>query len=440
MSVVAVAYSGGRDSTALLHATAAAAVDVPRLQVVALHVHHGLSSHADAWLAHAQATCLAMASRGWPVSLLSRHVSVPTDAGLSIESEARRLRHEALSDMARDAGADLLLLAHHRRDQAETFLLQALRGGGIAGLAAMPKDDWREGVRWVRPWLDHPREAVEAYVAEHGLQHIDDDSNGDRRFARNRLRLEVWPALVSAFPDAEAALAQSASRAADALLPLRAWQAESLQRWDASAAELGEPGALNAAALSALPDAERRQVLLAWLGQNGVGGGSWVERLSQEVPRALAGQGSARWPELGVSLYRGVLRCAPQSEAEPKDFVALPQVVLSIDRPGDWPVPGWRGCLRVEEVAQAGVDPERLRVGLSARSRTGGERFQMGPGRPARDLKRQFQAAGVPAWARSAPLFFAGEDLLFVPELGVDGRFQAAPGAPQWGLRWLPDV
>lgn len=440
MSVVAVAYSGGRDSTALLHATAAAAVEAPGLQVVALHVHHGLSAHADAWLAHAQATCLGMASRGWPVSLLSRHVAVPTEAGLSLEAEARRLRHAALADMAGEAGADLLLLAHHRRDQAETFLLQALRGGGVAGLAAMPKDDWRDGVRWVRPWLEHPREAIEAYVAAHGLQHIDDDSNGDRRFARNRLRLEVWPALVSAFPDAEAALAQSASRAADALLPLRAWQAESLHRWDASTAGLGEAGALNAVAWAGLADAERRQVLLAWLGQHGVGGASWVDRLSHEVPRALAGQGSARWPELGVSLYRGVLRCAPEAEAEPKALGVLPQVVLSIDRPGDWPVPGWHGCLRVEPVTHGGVDPACLREGLSARSRTGGERFQMGPGRPARDLKRQFQASGVPAWARSAPLFFVGDDLFFVPELGVNGRFQAPPGVPQWGLRWLPDV
>merc|ERR1739841_308703 len=119
--------------------------------------------------------------------------------------------------MARQAGADLLLLAHHRRDQAETLLLQALRGAGVAGLAAMPRQDWRDGVLWVRPWLDHPREAIEAYIAQHGLRHIDDDSNGDPRFARNRLRLQVWPALQAAFPQAKAALAASADRLADAL-------------------------------------------------------------------------------------------------------------------------------------------------------------------------------------------------------------------------------
>ncbi len=442
MLALAVAYSCGRDSTALLHATARTAAEVPGMHVFALHVHHGLSPQADAWLAHAEATCHQWAEQGLPVSLMSRRVSVPLDAGLSLEAEARRLRHEALADLAREAGVDLLLLAHHRRDQAETFLLQALRGGGVAGLASMPKDDWRDGVRWVRPWLDLPREALEAYALQHGLHFVDDESNGDRRFARNRLRLDVWPALLAAFPDAEAALAQSAARVADALPALRAWQADALQRWGGAA----EPGALNAVAWSALPDAERRQVLLAWLAQHGVGGASWVERLSHEVPRALAGQGSARWPELGVSLYRGVLRCVPDGDVagealgEPGGWAPRPEVVLSIDRPGDWPVPGWRGCLRIEVVSQGGVAPQHLQGGLQARARSGGEGFQMGAGRPVRDLKRQFQSAGVPAWARSAPLFFSGDSLVFVPGLGVDGRFQAPQGAPQWGLRWLPDA
>lgn len=438
MPALAVAYSCGRDSSALLHATARAAAEVPGMRVFALHVHHGLSPRADAWLAHAEATCHQWAVQGLPVSLLSRRVSVPHEAGLSLEAEARRLRHAALAEMAREAGVDLLLLAQHRRDQAETFLLQALRGAGVAGLASMPKDDWRDGVRWVRPWLDLPREAIERYVALHGLHFVDDDSNGDRRFARNRLRLDVWPALLAAFPDVEVALAQSAARVADALPALDAWQADALRRW----CDEAEPGALNAVAWSALPDGERRQVLLAWLARHGLGGATWVERLSREVPRALAGQGSARWPELGVSLYRGVLRCAPGGAAHGAldGLAPRPEVVLSIDRPGDWPMPGWRGCLRVEEVAQGGVAPQHLQGGLQARARSGGEGFQMGPGRPVRDLKRQFQSVGVPAWARSAPLFFSGESLVFVPGLGVDARFLAPAGAPQWGLRWLPDA
>src|SRR3989338_5485517 len=197
---VAVAFSGGRDSTALLHATAVAARDWPGATVVALHVHHGLSAQADGWpgaglaplLAprgwgakadgwqrHAEAACQVWAAEGLPVRLLCRRVRLNLSVGDSVEAVARAARYTALQEMAREAHADLLLLAHHRQDQAETLLLQALRGGGLAGLAGIPRDVIREGVRWVRPWLDHPRSAIEAYVAAHGLVYIDDDSNAD---------------------------------------------------------------------------------------------------------------------------------------------------------------------------------------------------------------------------------------------------------------------
>ncbi len=113
--------------------------------------------------------------------------------------------------MAIEGGVDLVLLGHHRRDQAETLLLQALRGGGVAALSAMPKSVRRDGVTWARPWLEQPREAIEAYLRRHRLRWIDDDSNDDDRFARNRLRRRVWPALADAFTDAEGALAAAAA-------------------------------------------------------------------------------------------------------------------------------------------------------------------------------------------------------------------------------------
>ena len=200
--VVAVAFSGGRDSTALLHATVAEAAPLG-LSVLALHVHHGLSANADAWLAHATALCRRWARRGLPVELVARRLDARPAAGESVEAWARRARYRALREMALARGVDLVLLAHHRRDQAETFLLQALRGGGVAALSAMPKVVRRDGITWARPWLEQPREAIDAYARRHRLRWIDDDSNDDDRFARNRLRLRVWPALVEAFADAE---------------------------------------------------------------------------------------------------------------------------------------------------------------------------------------------------------------------------------------------
>jgi tRNA(Ile)-lysidine synthase len=231
-SRVAVAFSGGRDSTALLYATACAAREQGGLEVVALHVHHGLSAHADAWLSHAQQQCDVWATQGLPVRLISRHVQLALKVGDSVEASARHARYAALADMAREADAEMILLAHHRRDQAETFLLQALRGAGISGLASMPADIDRDGLRWVRPWLTYPREAIEAYVAHHGLLHIEDDSNTNTRFARNRLRLDVWPALLQAFPHAEASLASSAARLADVLPGVEGWRAQLMpMRW-----------------------------------------------------------------------------------------------------------------------------------------------------------------------------------------------------------------
>src|SRR5690606_18940813 len=132
--------------------------------------------------------------------------------GDSIEAVARQARYEALAEMAQDTGCDTVLLAHHRQDQAETFLLQALRGAGAAGLAGMPPAATRLGVHWLRPWLHHPRQAIEAYVEAHGLSYVDDGSNDDVRYARNRLRHDVWPALQAAFPQAQAMLAVAASR------------------------------------------------------------------------------------------------------------------------------------------------------------------------------------------------------------------------------------
>lgn len=448
MPCVAVAYSGGRDSTALLHAVACAAREAG-LDVAALHVHHGLSVHADAWLDHAQATCDAWAAQGLPVRLLWRRVVVPQGAGLSLEAEARTLRHAALQDMAGEAEADLLLLAHHRRDQAETLLLQALRGGGVAGLAAMPRDDWRGGVRWVRPWLDHPREAIEAYVAQHGLSHVDDESNGDPRFARNRLRLLVWPALLAAFPRAEAALATSAERLADALEPLRDWQAQALD--DLALAD--DQAALDVPRWAAWSPARRREALRHWYAR--ASGrtlpSSWVMRLADELPHRQAaaeagqGPGAGVWPELGLSFYRGRLRwasglgvCEPPPRSPTGDAGegrGLRSARLAITGPGDWPLPAWGGVLRVEACTRAGVAPGRL-AAASLAWRAGGEQFQAGLLRPPRALKKQFQSLGVPAWERNAPLLWDGAQLLFVPGLGVDARAWAPEGQPQWALSW----
>ena len=423
---MAVAWSGGRDSTALLHATLIEALALGA-KVFALHVHHGLSPNADAWLAACEAQCIRWAKRGLPVVFVSTCVTASPAPGESVEAWARQARYRALRSMALANGASVVLLAHHRRDQAETFLLQALRGAGMAGLAGMPASVERDGISWQRPWLTKPREDIEAYVRRHRLKHIDDDSNGDRRFARNRLRLDVWPALAGAFDQAETSLATAAGWAHEARSAL-----DELAALDLS--PIANERGLQVAPWLALSNPRRSNALRAWLLAH-MGrpvAASLAERLLQELPAARG----ARWPTAGgeLRLYRGLLTFEAVAPT-PANATATRETLLSVTRAGRYDLPGWAGRLHAERTSGEGV-PLAWLARLELRPRVGAERFQSGLGRPARSLKKQYQSAGVPAWERAGPLLYSGGQLVFVPGLGLDARVLGLPGQALVRLRW----
>lgn len=428
---VAVAYSGGRDSTALLHATLVQAA-LLGVRVYALHVHHGLSPNADAWLAHCEAQCRKWHRSAGPVKFVALRLSGSPGRGESVEAWARTQRYAALASMAHAHNTPLVLLAHHRRDQAETFLLQALRGAGLAGLSAMPGATVRDGITWQRPWLDLPGEAISAYVRRHRLKHIDDDSNADAAFARNRLRLQVWPALQHAFEHADASLAASARWAQEAVLALDELAESDLGK------VVGTEGFVVRHWLALSPP-RRSNALRAWLKALGDASApsSLVTRLLVELPGAQ----SARWPfhASELRLHRGVLSlgvAAPEVEAA--DNVA-PESALSIARAGRVALPGWGGTLQVERVREGGV-PFAWLAHVELRPRAGGEQFQSAIGRPPRSLKKQFQEAGVAMWERAGPLVYSGGQLVFVPGLGLDARVIGLPGQALARLRWVANA
>ncbi|HWU85601.1 MAG TPA: tRNA lysidine(34) synthetase TilS [Rhodocyclaceae bacterium] len=199
---LSVGFSGGLDSTVLLHL---AARHLGRERLSAIHVHHGLSPQADAWAESCAAVC---AELGVPLQVVP--VSVPRDSPEGLEAAARRLRYAAFARCA----ADHVLLAHHADDQAETLLFNLLRGAGVRGAAGMQTT--HAGGRYLRPLLGSPRSELERYARVHGLRWIEDESNSDTAFARNYIRHAVMPVMVRRFPAAGDTLARAAEHFAEA--------------------------------------------------------------------------------------------------------------------------------------------------------------------------------------------------------------------------------
>ncbi|MFC5427731.1 tRNA lysidine(34) synthetase TilS [Paraburkholderia denitrificans] len=420
-SIVAVAYSGGLDSSVLLDAAVRIA---GTSRCVALHVHHGLSPNADRWLAHCAATASVLG-----VAFDARHIAVARADRAGIEAAAREARYGALDEMCAAYGAQSLWLAQHADDQAETVLLQLLRGAGLAGLAAMaPARTPAGGVPRVRPFLYLLRSQLEAYAHAHGVRWVDDESNVDTRYARNALRHDVIPALAAHFPGYRDALARTAAHAASAQRLL-----DELAQIDLGDIAVGHDAeSLLHAKLVALDDARALNVLRYWMRTLGLPTASTARiadalRQLREIARE---DGSGGDHALGVDHAGQRLRCYRGKVFWER--AREPKVAQSVREPAElswhgeeiWRLPQWRGTFvfAPADAADPGAVPEALLASqpLVARERSGGERVRDASAGVSRTLKHLFQRQGIPAWERDVPLLFSGETLLFVPRIGVN--------------------
>ena len=429
--IVAIALSGGRDSAALLHACAAWRDAGARVQLVALHIHHGLQADADVW----ECACQRMAE-AVGVAFHARRVHVAIDAGQGVEEAAREARYAALEALCEETGASILLTAHHQDDQAETVLLQLMRGAGLDGLAAMPMA--RAGaITLLRPWIDASRSEIELYAHAHALSWVEDPSNTDARYARNALR-PLLAGMADHFPAYREALSRSAAHLAEAAALIDEIAQEDLT-------QIASANELNVAALNALSVPRQRAVLRVWLAKAGMRAlpSRRLEDLRTQLTDARD-DGALRieLPTGQVRRYRGVAWIdAGASDIPEPAAIAIGAALFEPTHLAEQRVTldAWGGTLLFEPVANDGVAAQTLQAPLLLTARRGGERIVLRSGAPSRALKQAYQEAGIPAWERERlPLLYAGDMLVFAAGLGMN-RAAMHTGAG-WQITWSAGV
>jgi tRNA(Ile)-lysidine synthase len=417
---LALGLSGGRDSVVLLDLLAALAPSRGHT-VAAIHVHHGLSANADAWAQFCVDRCATLG-----LACVVCSVSVERQPRTSLEALARRARYDALAEAARALGAPIVALAHHRNDQAETLLLQLLRGAGPHGLAAMPalRSDVA-GTTWWRPLLEVTRADIDAYARDSELTWIDDESNADARHARNALRQTILPALHEVAPQAAKTLARAAMHQAEAARLL-----DELAEKDAETAFDG--ATLRRDALAVLAPHRARNVLRWFLRCQGLPAPSSARLAAMlDQLRGARADSVIRLVHAGVEIgmHRGRIALHP---AEPMRF--------DVPWSGEPLLALPHGTLVFGQAEGAGVDRKLLTAtNVRVRSRAGGERFQVAPDRPRRALKSVLRETGIPVWDRyGLPLIFCGDALAAVAGVGIDAAFRTEPSQPGVTIAWHP--
>ena len=436
---IAIAYSGGLDSSALLH-LASVYGRQHGVPVFAFHVHHGISPNADAWLAHCEAASTALG-----VSFAARKVVLGSRKS-GVEAAARKLRYAALGALCAEHGVRLLLTAHHLDDQAETVLLQLLRGSGTAGLSGMdaantaPELLANADLTMARPLLPLSRSQLENYVNEHAIGYVDDESNSDSRYARNALRHKVMPALAEAFPGYQERFARSAAHAQSAQRLLG-----ELAEQDLAASRDGD--CLNVASLRAMSTDRAANLLRHWFGLRGLRmpSTSWLnEMLTQLVEARHDAQLLVTHPDCHIRRHRDRLYITPKladlaGQRDPDDEGILVKEGERFRWTGESQLefPAYGGILHIEP-AEHGLPAGWLREQpLLIDFRKGGERLKPALNRPTRPLKYHYQACDVPAWERERlPVVSTGKTLLFAAGIGMDCHHLASGEGQFLVFRW----
>ncbi|MDO9372071.1 MAG: tRNA lysidine(34) synthetase TilS [Gammaproteobacteria bacterium] len=408
-----VAYSGGLDSHTLLHAMAGLRPHLPGTELHAIHINHALQPDAQQWADHCAEVCAAL-----QIPYRAVHVNATPAAGESPEAAARSARYEALAGVMNNG--DALLTAHHRDDQAETLLLQLLRGSGPHGLAAMPAcATFAAGVH-LRPLLEFTRAQLHHYAIRQNLSWIEDQSNFVINYDRNYLRQEIMPRLAARWPAVSGTFARSARHAADA-----AYLLDVLAHSDLEHVAAERRDALSVARLKMLTQPRQRNLLHAWFKHLHLPlpAAVHIEHILSDVVAVAADRvPCVRWPGAEVRRYRDLMYAL--TPLTPHDSSA----VLPWNMQDTLTLPGGLGMLSAMPATGSGIKQWLCRnPEVTVRFRQGGECCRPAGRGHTHELRKLFQETAIPPWQRDRiPLIYAGPDLAAVGDLWVCEPFQAA--------------
>ena len=413
---VCVGLSGGLDSVVLLHALASLRTELS-FELTALHVHHGLSPHADSWATFCQTLCATL-----QIPFAVQRVQLPHASGKGVEQVAREARYAAFTA----ASGDILCLAHHQNDRAETFLLNLCRGGGATGLAGVPVARWLGQKRLLRPLIDMPRPALKEWALAQQIHWIEDESNDSLVFRRNYVRHRVLPAMAEAFPGVVGVLARTSAQMAE--------QAELLDRLAEMEANdcRDAAGHLSVVRLQQLPESSVRNILRASLQRAGIQipAARRLQALSAQVIAAsVDSEVFVRMGNVGIHLWRDRLWLDRHMTTPcPAPHGVQPGAEI-------WP----DGTLLTDGLVAVGAVPSVSPSTLMLAPLGSGQRFQ--PGGRCRDrLSEQLRAQGVPPWVRHRlPGLWLEGRLLWVPYLGWSADVRSSsPSCPLPEMGWQP--
>ncbi len=412
-----VGLSGGVDSVVLLTVLARLRGRLS-FELRAVHVNHGLHPRSGDWQRQCGELCRVL-----DVPLESRRVRVEPRPGESLEAVARDARYAVFEELLGQGG--LLLLAHHEDDQAETFLLQALRGAGVRGLASMPGQAVFSGGTLARPLLGFSREELKAWAEAEHLSWVEDPSNADTGFDRNYLRHEVMPLLKQRWPGAAATLSRGARLAAEADGLLQGMAAEDYAR-------AGGGVTLPLEFLVSLPEARQRNLLRFWLHQRGLPlpAAQKLDELLRQLGAAEDRNPCVDWAGAEVRRYRQQLYAQPPFPPSPGGFHLRPGEEHSLG--------AGLGVLRLVPAAGEGIRAALCGpTGLSVGFRSGGEDCRPAGRAHHRPLKKWLQDLHVVPWLRDRlPLIHADGELLAVAGLFVCEPHAAKAGEAGLRIEW----